>query len=60
MKQKEETLINYLYSQLTEIYALKGVCLEILKDLEIKSDLNTQEQYWRGEIMRILFELKAA
>ena len=54
MENKEENLLNYLYEQLTEIYYLKGICLEILKDLELKENLNEKEQYWKMELLTVL------
>ena len=54
MEDKQEQLLNYLYAQLTEIYALKTICLEILKDLEQKKILNEKERYWQREILDLL------
>ena len=54
MNNKDENLLNYLYEQLTEIYYLKGICLEILKDLELKESLNEKEQYWKTELLTVL------
>ena len=51
-----ETLINHIYQQLGVIYQLQGVCLEILKDLEHKKNLNQKEQYWFNELVTVLFE----
>jgi hypothetical protein len=51
-----ETLINHIYQQLGVIYQLQGVCLEILKDLEHKKELNQKEQYWFNELVTVLFE----
>ncbi|MFT5823745.1 MAG: hypothetical protein ACI8ZM_005007 [Crocinitomix sp.] len=56
MEDEQEKIFNYIYAQLTENYALKGVCLEILKDLEQKKILNDKERYWQREIASVLFE----
>ena len=55
---KEEKLLNTVYAQLTEIYALKGICLEILKDLKQREILEEKEQYWYDELSAILFSLE--
>ena len=59
MENKEEKLLNTVYAQLTEIYTLKGICLEILKDLEQREILEEKEQYWHNELSAILFNLEA-
>jgi len=56
MEDEQEKIFNYIYTQLTENYALKGVCLEILKDLDQKKILNDKERYWQREIINVLFE----
>ena len=59
MENKEEKLLNTVYAQLTEIYALKGICLEILKDLKQREILEGKEQYWYDELSTVLFDLEA-
>lgn len=56
MEDEQEKIFNYIYAQLTKNYALKGVCLEILKDLEQKKILNDKERYWQREIASVLFD----
>lgn len=54
-----DKMINYIYQQLGEIYTLQGVCLEILKGLEQKKELNSEESYWYNELVTVLFEQDA-
>jgi hypothetical protein len=56
---KEEKLLNTVYAQLTEIYTLKGICLEILKDLKQREILEEKEQFWYDELSAILFDIEA-
>ena len=55
MENKKEKVLDYIFIQLTEIYYLKGICLEVLKELENKNGLTEKEKYWRNELYNTLF-----
>ena len=55
MENKKEKVLDYIFIQLTEIYYLKGICLEVLRELENKSGLTEKEKYWKFELYNILF-----